>query len=69
MNEPEEKKLSDKQEAFCQEYVKDYNAKDAPKIQAEHNGLFIGKGQKEWGAEEGVEYYAIKLGNIIEIID
>jgi len=37
-------------------------AKNSPSFLIECKGIEIGTGNHEWGAEEGVEYFVIKLG-------
>lgn len=41
-------------------------AKNRPQIFVECKGISTGFGNTEWGAEENVEYYKLKLGEIIE---
>lgn len=40
-------------------------SKDAPVITVECKGIEVREGNLEWGAEAGVKYFVIKLGNII----
>lgn len=40
-------------------------AKDAPTILIDLKGIEVGTGKKEWGAEEGTEYFVLKLGEIL----
>lgn len=40
-------------------------ASDAPRFEIECLGINVSTGKK-WGAEEGVEYYVIKLGKLIK---
>ena len=36
--------------------------KNAPRMTFELDGITLGKGREEWGAEPGKEYHIIKLG-------
>lgn len=47
------------------EFTNGYSS-DSPKMVVECLGIEIGTGNAYWGAEEGVEYYVIKLGEIVE---
>jgi len=38
---------------------------DSPRFEIECLGISIATGKKEWGAEDAVEYYVIKLGKIL----
>lgn len=38
---------------------------DAPTLLVRCEGIDIGTGKENWGAEPGKEYFVIKLGNII----
>ncbi len=40
-------------------------SKKSPTVKIEFDEIFIGRGKSEWGAEEGQEYFIIKLGEII----
>lgn len=40
--------------------------KDCPNIQWEHKGIRIGEGRQEWGAEPGVQYFILEIGDIIK---
>lgn len=40
-------------------------SKDAPTIKLEFVGIVIDEGNPEWGAEPGVKYFVIELGEII----
>lgn len=40
-------------------------SKTSPSVLVECIGIDFGKGKKEWGANEGVEYYILSLGDII----
>lgn len=37
-----------------------------PQLTVECNGIDIGEGNPDWGAEPGKEYFVIKLGDIIQ---
>lgn len=37
-----------------------------PQMTLELSGIEIGQGKPEWGAEEGKEYFVIKLGEILK---
>lgn len=57
----------------CRDYHKGYThvvfylgyAKNRPSMMFEVNEITIAKGKPEWGAEEGKEYFVIKLGKRI----
>ena len=49
------------------DYVKFHFYRETPQIIVECKEIRIGKGKKEWGAEEGKLYYVISLGEIVQI--
>lgn len=50
----------------CIQFANGYN--NPKKINMECNGIEIGEGKPEWGAERGKKYFVIKLGNKIKHI-
>ena len=40
-------------------------SKNAPKFLIELKGIRIGTGKTEWGAESGIKYFVLELGEII----
>ncbi|HEU4903181.1 MAG TPA: ASCH domain-containing protein [Flavisolibacter sp.] len=40
-------------------------AKNAPTVTVKCNGIVIAKGKEAWGAEQGVDYFVISLGEIL----
>jgi hypothetical protein len=42
-------------------------AKDAPTMDVRLESIDINPGRKDWGAEEGVSYFRLELGEIISI--
>lgn len=44
-------------------------SKNAPIIICEYKGLKVGNGNTNWGAENGVKYYVIKIGAILDILN
>jgi len=41
-------------------------AKGCPNIKWKHKGIRIGEGKPEWGAEPGVKYFILEIGEIIK---
>lgn len=41
-----------------------YN-KNAPVVDVQCNGIYVGEGKEKWGAEKGREYFVIKLGTLV----
>jgi hypothetical protein len=42
--------------------------KDCPNIKWQHKSIRIGEGNPEWGAEPGVKYFILGIGDIIHFI-
>ena len=40
-----------------------------PSFEIEIDCMGIGKGFKDWGAEQGVEYFVLKLGKVLEKVE
>lgn len=47
------------------EFTNGYSS-NSPKVRVECTGIDFRPGKEEWGALPGVEYFVIKLGNIIK---
>lgn len=43
-----------------------YN-KDCPVVLWEHLNITVGEGKQEWGAEPGVKYFILHIGEIIKV--
>lgn len=56
--------LTNKQHYDAIEFKNGYS-KNAPKFLIELKGIRIGTGKAEWGAEKGVKYFMLELGEII----
>jgi hypothetical protein len=41
-------------------------AKDRRQFEIELGMIYVGEGKEEWGAEKGVEYFNLELGNILQ---
>ncbi len=39
-------------------------AKDCPNIKWKHEGIRIGEGKPEWGAEPGKQYFILQIGEL-----
>jgi hypothetical protein len=40
-------------------------AKDCPNVKWKHEGILIGEGNPEWGAELGKKYFILKIGELL----
>lgn len=41
-------------------------SKDCPNVKWKHEGITIGEGNPEWGAEPGKKYFILKIGELIK---
>jgi hypothetical protein len=75
---PKDRNVYDFTDGYGQDYVitkyfdftnilaKNGYAKDAPAIIWKHEGITIGEGKPEWGAEPGKIYFILKIGELIK---
>lgn len=41
-------------------------SKGCPNIKWKHEGITIGEGREDWGAEPGKKYFILKIGDLIQ---
>jgi hypothetical protein len=51
---------------FDEVHFRNGYSKDCPKLNIECGRIRIGQGKEEWGAEAGVKYFVIELGEILK---
>jgi len=69
--------IVENKEHYCKNRIKEFSTitfsngynKDSPQFEIEFKGIEIKEGNPNWGAEKGVKYFSLKLGEILNDVN